>query len=130
MTIGDIIKKYREEHSLSQRQFAQMCDISNGYISMLEKGMNPQTKEPITPSLPALKTIATAMGMSLNDLINQADDIQVNISENIDAFKKRHASNNKTDNGRMSEFIELYEQLTPKERAMIIAQIKGILANR
>jgi transcriptional regulator with XRE-family HTH domain len=41
MTLGEYIKKYRSEHGLSQRQFANLCGVSNGYASMLEKGMNP-----------------------------------------------------------------------------------------
>ena len=43
MKIGDLIQKYRAEHDMSQRQFAIMCGLSNGYISMLEKGKNPKT---------------------------------------------------------------------------------------
>lgn len=83
MTLGDVIKTYREEHDLSQRQFALKCNISNGYISMLEKGENPKTHEPIMPSLAALKAIASAMEMSLNELLSQADDMPVDLSDGI-----------------------------------------------
>lgn len=89
MTIGDVIKKYREEHDLSQRQFALKCGISNGYISMLERGENPKTHEPIMPSIAALKAIASAMEMSLNDLLMQADDMPVDLSEDTDAFNMK-----------------------------------------
>ena len=44
MTIGKIIKNYREEKNMSQRQFARKCKLSNGYIAMLERGINPKTK--------------------------------------------------------------------------------------
>lgn len=43
MTLSDFVKEYRKEHDLSQRQFAAICGLSNGYISMLEKNMNPKT---------------------------------------------------------------------------------------
>lgn len=92
MTIGDVIKKYREEHDLSQRQFALKCGISNGYISMLERGENPKTHEPIMPSLAALKAIASAMELSLNDLLTQVDDMPVDLSEDADAFKAKKGS--------------------------------------
>jgi transcriptional regulator with XRE-family HTH domain len=41
MTLKDLIIEYRNDHGLSQRQFATACGLSNGYISMLEKEMNP-----------------------------------------------------------------------------------------
>ena len=55
VTLRDVIKSYRQENNLSQRQFAINCSLSNGYISLLEKGINPKTKQPVTPTLPALK---------------------------------------------------------------------------
>lgn len=40
MELGEIIKQYRVEHGLSQRQFSKMCGVSNTYISFLENGRN------------------------------------------------------------------------------------------
>lgn len=79
MTLRDLVKEYRANHDLSQRQFAAVCNLSNGYISMLEKNLNPKTGLPVTPSLPALKKIATGMGITLTDLFTQADDIPVDL---------------------------------------------------
>lgn len=45
MTLRDLISAYRKDHGLSQRQFANQCGLSNGYISMLEKGINPTKRE-------------------------------------------------------------------------------------
>lgn len=77
MTIRDIVIEYRTSHGLSQRKFAELCGISNGYISMLEKGANHKTGEPISPSIQMYKALATGMGMSLNDLLMMADDAPV-----------------------------------------------------
>lgn len=82
MTLGMIIKEYRAEKRLSQRQFALMCNVSNGYISMLEQGCNPKTNEPIVPTLATMRKLAKAMGMSLNDLMSQVDDMEISISDN------------------------------------------------
>lgn len=82
MTLRDLVKEYRASHSLSQRQFATICGLSNGYVSMLEKNLNPKTGLPVTPSLPALKKISTGMGISLTDLFTQADDIPVDLLVN------------------------------------------------
>lgn len=79
MTLRELIAQYRSEHGLSQRQFAAQCSLSNGYISMLEKGLNPNTGLPLTPTLPALKKLATGMGISLSELISIADDMPVSL---------------------------------------------------
>lgn len=79
MTLRDIIKTYREQKGLSQRQFAAKCDLSNGYISMLENSENPKTKEPISPTLTALMKLSIAMDMTLTELLTVADDIPVSL---------------------------------------------------
>lgn len=122
MTLGMIIKEYRERNRLSQRQFALMCDVSNGYISMLEEGRNPKTNEPIVPSLATMKKLAKAMGISLNDLMSQADDMEISLSD-----KKAPADR---ISGRTVEFVALFEKLTAEQQALIVSQIKGILSNQ
>lgn len=79
MQIGEIIKKYRAEHEMSQRSFAALCNLSNGYISMLEEGKNPKTDDPIVPSVSTLKKIAVAMGLTLGGLLEKVDDITANV---------------------------------------------------
>ena len=87
MTIGEIVKKYREEHGLSQRQFAERCgDITNGYISMLEQGKNPSTGKPIVPSIEKVASLARAMGLTLHQLVDMADDSPVTIGEKLQSI--------------------------------------------
>jgi transcriptional regulator with XRE-family HTH domain len=82
MTFGDYIREYRKKNKLSQREFALKCNLSNGYISMLERGLNPNTKEPITPSLIQLKKLADGMGVTVNDILTEVDDMPVDIGMN------------------------------------------------
>lgn len=77
MTLGDYIKSYRERNSLSQRQFAGRSGVSNGYISMLEKNENPRTGLPLSPTMPVLKRLASAMGMNVQELLSQVDDMPI-----------------------------------------------------
>ena len=77
MKLGDIVIKYRTEHDLSQRQFALMCGLSNGTISNLEKGINPNTGKPLTPSLDLVQKLASTMGLTLTELLTQADDMPI-----------------------------------------------------
>ena len=39
MKLSEIIKKYRKEHDLSQRQMGARCGLSTGYISLIEKAL-------------------------------------------------------------------------------------------
>ncbi len=81
MKLGDIILNYRREHALSQRQFAAKCHgLTNGYISMIENGLNPNSNKPIVPSLPKLKLLANGMDITLDDLLSMMDDSSVDIS--------------------------------------------------
>lgn len=83
MKLGDLIRNYRDTHDLSQRQFALACDLSNGYISILEKGINPATGKAVTPTLPQLKKLATGMHITLSELLEQVDDMPVELISNI-----------------------------------------------
>lgn len=74
MTLGDLIYQYRVDHHISQRAFAQRCNVSNVYISMLEKNNNPSTGKPIIPSITQLKAIASAMGYTLDEIMRMVDD--------------------------------------------------------
>lgn len=79
MNLGNLIIEYRNNHDLSQRQFANLCGLSNGYISILEKGINPNTGKPVTPTLPQYQKLACGMGLSLSELFEQIDDMPVDI---------------------------------------------------
>ena len=74
MTLREFIIKYREEHGLSQRQFANICDISNGYLAMIENNENPRTGKPPVLSITMWRKIASGMGMTLHSLIESIDD--------------------------------------------------------
>ena len=42
MTLGDIIKNYREQNNITIVEFAKACSLSKGYISMHENNINPK----------------------------------------------------------------------------------------
>lgn len=83
MTLGDCVKEYRDSHDLSQRQFAELCDLSNAYISVLEKNVNPKTGEAPAPTYGVYKKIAGAMGISVQSLMEKADESAVSLGSNI-----------------------------------------------
>ena len=79
MELKTFINSYRTEHNLTMEQFAKSASLSKGYISMLEKGYNPQTGKKIIPSISALNNIAKATGTDLYHLLKIIDDIEVSL---------------------------------------------------
>ena len=79
MELKTFINSYRTEHNLTMEQFAKSASLSKGYISMLEKGYNPQTGKKIIPSISALNNIAIATGTDLYHLLKIIDDIEVSL---------------------------------------------------
>lgn len=73
MTLGDIIKSYREEHQLSMDAFARLSGISKAYISLLEKNKHPKTGKQITPSIRFIKQAALAMNIDFDELFSMID---------------------------------------------------------
>ncbi len=122
MRLSELLKAYREEHGLSQRQFASMCDLSNGYISLLEGEVNPKTGKPITPTLPQLAKIAEGMRMTLSELLSSIDDIPVNLcSDNVSAHPILSADE--------LHMVNMYQQLNNDGRQKAAEYIEDLTGN-
>ena len=63
--LGDYIRRQREMHELSMRQFAKMSGISNPYLSQIERGQRE-------PSRRVVEDIARSFQMSAEALYAQA----------------------------------------------------------
>lgn len=74
MKLSAIIADYRNRLQISQREFARRCDLSNSYISFLEKETNPKTGRPMVPTLVQYKKLADGMNMSVQHLFEILDD--------------------------------------------------------
>jgi transcriptional regulator with XRE-family HTH domain len=64
-SVGDFIRTQRELMSLSMRQLAELAQVSNPYLSQIERGV-------YTPSAQVLKGIADALDMSAETLYREA----------------------------------------------------------
>lgn len=76
MTLGDILKQYRERNNISMDEFAKKSSLSKGYISMLENNTNPRNNKPIAPTLPTISKIAHGMGVDVDTLLKSLDQNQ------------------------------------------------------
>ncbi len=83
MTLGDVIKKYREEHEMSMEAFALKSGLSKAYISILEKNQHPKTGKPVVPSVKSMQNAANGMNMDVNELFNLVDGY-VTLSQSTD----------------------------------------------
>ena len=78
MTLGDIIREFRELNELNLEEFAKMANLSKSYISMLENNKDPRGN-PINPSLETIDKVASAIGVELDVLVSKIDqDVVVN----------------------------------------------------
>lgn len=81
MTIGDLVKEYRTANDLSQSDFGERCGLSKGYISMLERNVNPRNNKPIAPTIETLDQIAKGMMITLDELFDIMGDENVSIQQ-------------------------------------------------
>lgn len=63
IAVGKTIKRLRKEKKISQEKLAEAINSHQVYISEIERGLK-------IPSLPVLREIAIAFGMSLTELVS------------------------------------------------------------
>ena len=80
VNLGKFIKRQRELAQLSVRQFADLCGISNPYLSQIERGLR-------TPSSMILQSLSKGLRMSAETLYAQAGIIDPQDAEESDVVK-------------------------------------------
>lgn len=111
MKLGNFVKTYRKQHgNMSQRELAEICGLSNAIISMIEKGVNPSTDLPITPTLPTLKKLAKGMNITLDDLFDAVDEMNVSLDKNPYTDEEK---------AEFFEFFESYRKLSDDNKANV-----------
>ena len=63
--LGSFIKSQRQVANLSLREMARMTDVSNAYLSQIERGLHQ-------PSVRVLRSVADALNVSAETLLSQA----------------------------------------------------------
>ena len=67
-SLGEYIKAQRKINQLSQRELAHLADLSDTYMSQLERGMHE-------PSIRVLKALAESLGIRPDQLIMYASGL-------------------------------------------------------
>src|SRR5919204_3312597 len=99
--LGEFIRLQREIANLSLRQLGELADVSNAYLSQVERGM-------YQPSAQVLKGIADALHISAEELYARAGLLDE---------KARRPS--------VEEAIRLDERLTPEQREALLGVYRG-----
>jgi len=61
--LGEYLRERRSLAQLSVREMARLADISNAYLSQIERGLH-------VPSLRVLRALADVLGMPVEDLVH------------------------------------------------------------
>lgn len=141
MTLGDIIRSYRETNNITLGEFATTCSLSKGYISMLENNINPRNNKPISPTLPSMAKVASGMGIDLDTLLKMLDKKQPiqltsdKAESSIPALiiDSKTADADKEFQQRMAhyaKFLGLYDQLSSSNKEKVASYTKGLLSTQ
>ena len=137
MKLGEWIKQYRAERKLSMQDFADMCGFSKAYIGQLEKGINPSTGKPISPTIQTFNKIAVAVGMDLDKFLNMLDtDQKVTINNFTPTLNERDERDiqvrlqNILDDMTKADTVALYnggEPMDSETRELMKASLENAL---
>lgn len=126
MTLSELLIKYRREHGLSQRQMAAQCNLSTGYISLIEKTINPQTGKAMIPTLTVLNKLAKGMGITIDNLFSICDDMPVSLSREEPAIasddgQKKNIVKIAGRDTSVSSSVPALDTLSPADCALLAA---------
>lgn len=106
--LGEYIRVQRQLADLSLRQLARMTQVSNAYLSQIERGLHQ-------PSLRVLRSIADALNLSADTLLAQAG------LRNAAARAAEPAEHTDTEAAILSD-----PDLTPEERETLVRVYRGL----
>ena len=118
MKVGEWLKLYREQHNLSMQALADLCGFSKAYINVLEKGVNPKTGKPISPTMQTFEKIARGTKTDVDTLLKILDGdqpITVNApaSGDLPTLTQRdstaHSNHSKRDLNDLAKFLNKTE---------------------
>jgi transcriptional regulator with XRE-family HTH domain len=106
--LGQLIHAQRKLAKLSLRELAAMSDISNAYLSQLERGLHQ-------PSMRVVTQVARALGVSPETLLAQAGLLDDAPPADADAGSP----------GMAAEAIRKDPGLTPAQREALLAVLRS-----
>ncbi len=75
MNLGEKIRQMRNQKGLTQKELADRCELTKGYISQIENDLN-------SPSIATLTDILAALGSSLAEFFREETEEKIVYSKN------------------------------------------------
>jgi transcriptional regulator with XRE-family HTH domain len=98
--LGELIRKRRQQAELTLRDLAERTNVSNPYLSQIERGLHE-------PSVRVLKAIAAALNLSAESLL-----VQAGLLDGADAPPARPS---------VEDAVQADERLTDEQRAALLS---------
>lgn len=103
--LGDFIRAQRQMANLSLRQLSTLAEVSNPYLSQVERGLHE-------PSVRVLRSIADALNVSAETLLEQAGLL---------SNDKGNEKAGKTDDGATERAIRVDRALSESQRRALLS---------
>jgi XRE family transcriptional regulator, master regulator for biofilm formation len=69
--IGEKIKQLRKEKKMSISELAEKANVAKSYLSSIERNLQSN------PSIQFIEKISTVLGVSVNELINEGEPVEL-----------------------------------------------------
>jgi transcriptional regulator with XRE-family HTH domain len=102
-SFGKYLRTQRELAELSLRELAALTDVSNAYLSQLERGLHQ-------PSVRVLHSLATALGVSTEQLLAK-----------IGLVDEAEASGEAARSGGVEEAVRADERLSEEQKKALLS---------
>ncbi len=120
--LGAFIRAQRELASLSLRQLSDMADVSNAYLSQIERGLHE-------PSVRVIRSVARALGVPAEVLLAQAGLIDE--SDSGDGGQPAGpAASGAAASPSVEEAVQADPRLSSAEKEALLAVYRSYLAGK
>lgn len=116
--LGAFIRAQRELASLSLRQLSDMADVSNAYLSQIERGLHE-------PSIRVIRSVARALGVPAEVLLAQAGLIDETEGADVDGPAPSAAAPPSVE-----EAVRADPRLSAAEKEALLAVYRSYLAGK
>lgn len=110
--LGGFIRGQRQLANLSLRQLSALTDVSNPYLSQVERGLHE-------PSVRVLKSIAEALNVSAETLLEQAGLINADNEHDLDATETAIRSDTRLSEPQKRALLSVYRSYVESNDASI-----------
>lgn len=126
MKFSEIIRVFRKNNKMTMQEFADKAGLSKGYISMLEKNQHPQSQRRLVPSFETYLKVASAMNMSIDELVALLDDNET--------VRLNESSSSAPSSMQLTEqeeiLVENFHRLSDSQKVRLLAYLDGLLDAR